>query len=305
MISEIIISAVISLTPADKKIVNNLESRLKKDGYDISKYVNDSRFQIYKFEEGKRNFDYSDTINCWYLRKGSLNECADFIEENWILLDRVKKDFDISPEQIASQLQLESRLGKYTGKYSAFNAMVSKYLDRKGKDRETFYKYLRDYLKLCADTTDDIILSSDVFENFGSNAGAIGIAQIMSSNMDNYMVDYNNDGKRDPNNKEDAVGTVARFLNRNELNAQKYNPYDKFYGSSIGKHTRELMKIMDKRSTIPPEKISCKIKPSIDGIDFPKIDTLQERNFIAMVQQIPPKQPFIKRILPNLRIGRR
>ena len=125
----------------------------------------------------------------------------------------------------------------------------------------------------------------------------------MSSNMDGYMIDYNNDGRRDPHNKEDAVGTLSRFIGKKKI--QAYNPNDKFYGSSIDKHTAELIKIMEKRSRIPPKKISYNIKPIIANIQYPPRDNLQDMKMAAMVPQILPKQPFIRRIIPNLRIRKK
>ena len=53
MIPEIILSAAFSLAPAEKKVMDNLETKLKKDGYDVSQYLDDSRFEVYKFKRRK------------------------------------------------------------------------------------------------------------------------------------------------------------------------------------------------------------------------------------------------------------
>jgi membrane-bound lytic murein transglycosylase B len=303
MILEIMLSGTMFLSSGHNHDADiaYLQRRLAREGYNISKYIKDSRFQIYEPKGENKPVNYAKET--WYMVPDSIEKCADFMEENWVLLERVRKDFSGSPEYMVSQLQLETRLGKYTGEYPAFNAMVSKYLHRKGKKKEEFYKYLRDYLKLCADTSDNIILSSDVFENLGSHAGAIGINQVMSSNMDDYLIDYNNDGRRDPNDREDAVGALSKFASKKKI--QAYNPNDKFYESSITKHAKELIKIMEKRKRIPPKKISYNIKPIIANIQYPPRDNLQQTKILAMAPEPIQKSPFIKRIISNIKIGKR
>ena len=312
MISEIILSTILSLTPADKKIVENLETRLKKDGYDISQYANDSRFQIYKFEKGKKFTNYADTTQSWYLKKASLEQCADFIEEQYHWLKRAQDKYGPSPEHITSQLQLETNLGQYTGERPLINSFISVYLDRPDRRRE-FYIYLKDFLDLFTDTTDNIILPKDIFEIKGSWAGAYGIAQGMPGIIKRYgkNADGDGDGFFNPMNIPDAIEFLCLVLNGNGSRkslskaTHGYNPGDPFYKNGIGKHAKALEKIMEKRSRIPPEKINYNIKPRIENIQLPPRDNLQDLKITAMIQQPMPKKSFIRRIIPNLRIGKR
>jgi membrane-bound lytic murein transglycosylase B len=312
MIPEIILSTLISLTPAEKGSLKNLEKRIKRDGYDISQYTNDPRFQIYKFERGKKSTNYADPNQSWYTRKDSLEKCADFIEEQYHWLKMAEEKYGPSPEQITSQLELETNRGQYTGERPLINSFISVYLSRPDRRKE-FYRYIIDFLDLFSDTTDNIVLPREIFDIKGSWAGAYGIAQGMPGIIKKYgkNADGDGDGVFNPMNMPDAIDFLALYLSdhgfsKNQSGAiQKYNHGHPFYGSSIGKHTKELVKIMEKRARIPPKKIAYKIKPTITNIQYPPRDNLQNMKIIAMTPQIPQKQHFIKRIVSNLKIGRR
>jgi DNA-dependent RNA polymerase auxiliary subunit epsilon len=311
MISEIILSTILSLTPAEKKVVGNLETKLKKEGYEISQYINDPRFQIYKFKKGNGPLNYSDTTQSWYMKRDSIEKCADFIEEYYYNLEMIRAKYGISPEHMASQLQLETRLGKYTGERPLINSFISMYLNSPRR-RGEFYRYLKDFLDLFADTTDNIILPKDIFDVKGSWAGAYGIAQAMPSLIKKYGkdTDGNGDGKFDLMNMLDAMEFMARYLydlgfGKDARATQDYNKGDKFYQSAIDKHKLSLNEIMEERSRIPPKKISYKLNPAIMDIKPPERNVLQETKTTAMVPQTPQKPPFIKRIISNLKIGKR
>ncbi len=300
MIEKIILSTLISLSPSEKRALNNLQNKLENKGYDISEYFENPKFEIYKFETKNKFVNYSDTTKSWYMRKDSLEKCADFIEKQYYWLKKAEKEFGVSPEHITSQLQLETNLGQYTGNYPVINALISRYL-RRPDLRGQYYVYLTDFLDLVSDTTDNIILPKEIFEIKGSWAGAYGIAQMMPNVLKKYGrdSDFNGDGFFDSMNIQDAIGFIARYLSENGFKEnshkaiQRYNSGHPFYGTSIGKHTKELEKIIKKRRSIPPEKLmplkempkfSRKIKTSLlDAKPIPKYE-------------VPKKQIFIKRI---------
>jgi membrane-bound lytic murein transglycosylase B len=312
MILEIILSTALSLTPVEKKVVDNLQTRLKKDGYDISQYVKDSRFQIYKFEWGKKFVNYADTTKCWYMKADSIEKCADFVKEYYFWLNKVEEKYGPSPEHITSQLQLETNRGQNTGERPVINSLISMYLNRPDR-RIEFYKYIKDFLDLFADTSDNIIYPEEIFEIKGSWAGAYGIAQGMPEAIKKYgkYADGDGDGFFDPMNIPDAICFMALYLSdhgfkKNSSGAiQKYNGGHPFYGSSIGKHIKKLEKVMDKRERIPITGINCKINPIIINTNILKYNKLQEVKMNTIIQQVPLKQPFIKRIIPNRKIGKR
>lgn len=312
MLQEIVLTALMALTPAEKKIVNNLQTKLKKDGYDISKYINDSRFEIYKFNGEKKLINYADTTQSWYMRKDSLEKCADFVEEHYYWLKKAQDKYGPSPEHIVSQLQLETNKGQYIGERPLINSFISVYLDDSGRRKE-FYRYITDFLDLFTDTTDNIIYPKDIFDIKGSWAGAYGIAQGMPGIIKKYgkNADGDGDGVFNSMNIPDAIEFLSLYLaaqgfKKNPSGAiQKYNRGHPFYGSSIGKHTKELEKIMEKRKKIPPQKISYDINPAVIDIKLPRDNTLQDMKKTSMLPEPIPKQPFIKRVFSNHKKGRK
>jgi hypothetical protein len=312
MLKEIVLTTLIALTPTEKRTLNNFQTRLKKNGYDISQYINDPRFGIYKFEKGGKKFtNYADTAQSWYMRRDSLEKCADFIEENYYWLKKAQDKYGPSPEHITSQLQLETNRGQYTGEFPLIVAFTSVYIDRPDR-RDEFYKYMTDFLDLFADTTDNIIFPKDIFEVKGSWAGAYGIAQGMPGLIKKYGKEADGDGDGVVNLMKilDAIAFLGIILKNNGFDKnpsgaiQKYNNGHKFYGPAIDIHTDSLENIMEERRRIPPKTIDCKINPVITDMNPPKYDNLYNVK-IDTIQKILPKQPFIKRIFSNRKAGKR
>ena len=52
-------------------------------------------------------------------------------------------------------------------------------------------------------------------EIYGSYAGAFGYGQFIPSSFNHYAVDFNGDGKRQPYEWTDVVGSVANYLAKN------------------------------------------------------------------------------------------
>lgn len=58
-------------------------------------------------------------------------------------------------------------------------------------------------------------------EIFGSYAGAFGYGQFIPSSFNHYAVDFNGDGKRQPYEWTDVMGSVANYLVKNGYPANK------------------------------------------------------------------------------------
>jgi len=310
MIPEIILSAALSFTPTEKKVINNLQTKLKKDGYDISQYLDDSRFEIYKFKKGGKFINYADTTQSWYMKVDSIEKCADFVEEYYSWLKKAEDEFGPSPEYITSQLQLETNRGQYTGKCPLINSFISVYLNKPGRRRE-FYKHLTDFLDLFANTNDSIVYPKDIFDVKGSWAGAYGIAQGMPKIIKKYGKDFDGDNLFDPMNIPDAIGFMARYLadhnfKKNHSDAiKKYNIGHPFYESSIEKHTKKLTEIMKKRHRTPLEKIRVLTNIPTIYIKPVKSNQLKRMTPFTTRPQLPKKKLFIKHILFNRRKGKK
>jgi membrane-bound lytic murein transglycosylase B len=288
MIGELLIAGTMAFSSPNgyKAELAYLQKRLRKEGYDISLYLKDPRFEIYELAKPDtskasaprpRYRNYADTTQSWYMRHDSLESCADFYEENYGLLRRIEEKTGKNHVNLVSQTELETNRGKFIGKYPVFNALVTKCVQRTGKTREVFVNYLLDYMKLCADTTDNITLSSDPFANVGSSAGAMGPGQLMPSVIiylaKRHAIDSDGDGLFDPYDLEDAWTAMGFFEKANGYNTQLYNPYDRYYGSSIKAHSKALNEVLDERMRHPikvcpiiPEEIE--IAPPLSSLDL-------------------------------------
>ena len=63
----------------------------------------------------------------------------------------------------------------------------------------------------------------DPFELEGSYAGAFGYGQFIPSSFNKLSVDYNGDGKKDPYDWEDVLGSIAFYLTENGYPKNDFN----------------------------------------------------------------------------------
>jgi len=57
----------------------------------------------------------------------------------------------------------------------------------------------------------------------GSYAGAFGYGQFIPSSFNKLSIDYNKDGKKDPYDWEDVLGSIAYYLTQNGYPKNDYN----------------------------------------------------------------------------------
>jgi membrane-bound lytic murein transglycosylase B len=265
MLGELALSAAMSVFPPEHEAqLKSLQKRLSREGYDISAYVKDERFEIYEPGKASRAVNYADTARTPYMKHETIEKSADFAEENTYWLYKAEKEFGTPPEIITALLQLETQCGKYLGNYPVLNSLITIYLRNQARNPERageYYGHLKAFLKLHADTTDGVVLPDDIFDVKGSWAGAFGIQQFMPYNVPIYGTDFDGDGFFDPFSAPDAIGACARYLTRNgfgknqKKGVQSYNPRDSYYGSSVLKHADRLKAVMKERARRPPPKV--------------------------------------------------
>ena len=238
----IILSAALALAAHDHEPgLQQLQKRLSSDGYSISEYIGDPRFEIYEPRNG-RAIDYSDTTEFWYLKNDSIEKCADFAHWQGMWLEKAEKEYGVPPEYIVSELRLETRLGHYLGEHPAINSLISKYLHRQGSSREFYYGEIKALLR------DYKYFASDIFELPGSSSGAIGIMQFTP-----YFRRFDGDGRFDPFTMPDAIGSAANYLSRNGFRGDprkavyRYNPNDPYYAKAVTAHAEILKEKMKRR----------------------------------------------------------
>ena len=145
-------------------------------------------------------------------------------------LQRAYEEYGVAPEMIVAIIGVETKYGKYKGKYPVMNALSTLAFDYP-KRSKFFTKELEEYLLLAREE------KIDPMKLKGSYAGAMGKPQFISSSYRRYAVDFNGDGKRDIlNSTIDAIGSVANYFAQHnwykdepvtaiaKVNGDKYKP---------------------------------------------------------------------------------
>ncbi|WP_455376482.1 lytic murein transglycosylase B [Kaarinaea lacus] len=121
-------------------------------------------------------------------------------------LQRAYEVYGVAPEMIVAIIGVETKYGKYKGKYPVMNALTTLAFDYP-KRASFFEKELEEFLLLAREE------KVDPMKLKGSYAGAMGKPQFIASSYRHYAVDFNGDGKRDIlNSTVDAIGSVANYF---------------------------------------------------------------------------------------------
>ena len=174
-----------------------------------------------------------------------------FIIKNRNLLEKVKTETRVSIYDIVAILGIETTYGrkKSLGQFNAFNALYSRYLDFPEK-REWVAEEIAHLIKLAEEN------NLDIFEINGSYCGCIGIGQFLPSSWNNYFVDGNKDGQKDPFNLEDAVYSIANYLKHAgydaENNEKRYKAIYEYNHSDM--YVKVILALSDKLKKIDEAK---------------------------------------------------
>ncbi len=143
-----------------------------------------------------------------FLTKSRIKGGVEFWGQHADTLARAEKTYGVPPEIIIAIIGVESRYGKYKGKYPVMEALATLAFNYP-KRSKFFRSELEQYLLL---TREEKI---NPLSLKGSYAGAMGGPQFISSSYRHYAVDFDNDGKRDLwNNTTDIIGSVANYFSQ-------------------------------------------------------------------------------------------
>ena len=152
--------------------------------------------------EGKPWYQYRPI----FLTNDRIRKGVKFWRKNAKHLQRAYEEYGVAPEIIVAIIGVETKYGKYKGKFPVMNALSTLAFDYP-KRSKFFTKELEEYLLLAREE------KIDPMSLKGSYAGAMGKPQFISSSFRRYAVDFNGDGKRDIHNSTvDAIGSVANYF---------------------------------------------------------------------------------------------
>jgi membrane-bound lytic murein transglycosylase B len=138
-----------------------------------------------------------------------------FWQENEGQLVKASALYGVPPEIIVSIIGVETEYGRNTGGFRVLEALAT--LAFKYPPRAEFFRTeLEQFLLLSRENGLDPLAVK------GSFAGAIGIPQFMPGSQRRYAVDFDGDQRVDLSNSvDDAIGSVARFLEQHGWQAGK------------------------------------------------------------------------------------
>ena len=165
---------------------------------------------------------YEDTST--YISKRTNNKKVNIglktYKQNFDLINKVEKKFNVEKELLLSLMGIETNFGKYLGKMDILSSLATLSYDKRRS--EFFTKELIIALKLI----DNNKIRAN--ELYGSWAGAFGNFQFMPSTILNNAIDFNNDNLIDLKSNEDSFASAANYLSR-----MGWNTNDKCFNKII------------------------------------------------------------------------
>lgn len=141
-----------------------------------------------------------------FLKPDRVAQGVAFMQEHADLLARAEAEYGVPPEIITAIIGVETKYGRITGSHPVFASVATLAFDYPPRSR-FFRKELTEFLLFTEE--EDI----DPLAVQGSYAGAMGMAQFISSSYRRYAVDFDADGKRDLwGSTADAIGSVANYF---------------------------------------------------------------------------------------------
>ena len=151
-----------------------------------------------------------------FVKDSRITAGAKFYKKNIELIKAVSSEYKVDPFIIVTIAGIESNYGSHHSQYSVFNSLYSQIHDMP-KRAKWAAKELAEFIKYCYND------QLDPQEVGGSYAGAFGFGQFIPSSFNNYSVDYNEDGVRQPYDWPDVLASIANYLRLNGYNPNSDN----------------------------------------------------------------------------------
>ena len=129
-----------------------------------------------------------------------------FLAEHAAALSRAEERFGVPARVIVAIIGVETLYGRITGRHEVLASLATLAFDY--PPRAAFFgDELAEFLVLSEEE------GWNALEIRGSYAGAMGLAQFISSSYRHYAIDFDGDGRRDLfGSPEDAIGSIGNYL---------------------------------------------------------------------------------------------
>jgi len=142
-----------------------------------------------------------------FLTTAHINNGAEFWQDHAYAIQRASATYGVDPEYIVAIIGVETYFGKNIGKTKIFDALTTLSFDTHRRS-QFFSSELENYLLMAREE------GFDPRKPVGSWAGAMGLGQFMPSSFRKLAIDFNQDGRRDIWNPDDAIGSVAHYFSK-------------------------------------------------------------------------------------------
>jgi membrane-bound lytic murein transglycosylase B len=159
-------------------------------------------------------FKKNTTVGSWerfklhVVNPETFREAKKFKRKYYRTLKKAERSYGVDMNYIVGFLGVESRFGTYTGDYSVLDALATLAFHKNRMQK--FFKNELKHLFLFAREKGYNITKLE-----GSFAGAMGCVQQVPSVARRHRSDFNSDGKTDPWDIEDCIGSIAKFMHKN------------------------------------------------------------------------------------------
>ena len=151
-----------------------------------------------------------------FIKESRIAGGAKFYQENKELIQNVAAEYKVDPMIVITIAGIESNYGVHHSQFSVFNSLYTQ-IHEMPRRAKWASKELAEFIKYCFND------QLDPQEIGGSYAGAFGFGQFIPSSFNNYSVDFNEDGIRQPYEWPDVLGSIANYLRRNGYNPNSDN----------------------------------------------------------------------------------
>lgn len=193
--------------PALRLFIDEMASRYKFSHKELGEWFAQAELRddiieaIYRPKESTPWHEYRKL----FVNDGRASKGLEFWKANAEAIFSASSEYGVPPEIIVAIIGIESLYGRQGGRYRVLDALLTLTL-RYPERSEFFRNQLAEFLLLARE------LNVGPLTVKGSYAGAMGIPQFIPSSYRSYAVDFDGDQKRDLNDVEDAIGSVANFL---------------------------------------------------------------------------------------------
>ena len=193
-------------TPPTEYILNTFEDKRLQIDADVLERFKNKPEKIKTYDQYKKIF----------FNEQRIGDGVNFYKKNKTLIAKVAREFEIDPIVLVAIIGVETNYGSKTAEFSVINSLYTQAM-KMPKRSGWATKEIAELLIFCSEN--DV----DPFSLGGSYAGAFGFGQFIPSSFNKLSIDYNNDGKKDPFDWEDVIGSIAFYLTENGYPKNDFN----------------------------------------------------------------------------------